>query len=85
MEKNSELISTQKSNVVVEATRHYCGVKVKKVKYLGTEDTYNMEVENHHNFAVNGGFIVHNCLDALRYAVFGRQQEELSKPQFFKL
>lgn len=28
-----------------------------------------MEVDDHHNFAVNGGFIVHNCMDALRYAV----------------
>jgi len=27
-----------------------------------------MYVKNHHNFAVNGGFIVHNC-DAVRYAV----------------
>ena len=26
-----------------------------------------MEVENHHNFSVCGGFIVHNCMDALRY------------------
>jgi hypothetical protein len=25
-----------------------------------------MEVENHHNYAVAGGFILHNC-DALRY------------------
>nr|DAM08179.1 MAG TPA: Transcription initiation factor IIB,Transcription initiation factor IIB, mini-intein, HINT [Caudoviricetes sp.] len=27
-----------------------------------------MYVNNHHNFAVNGGVIVHNC-DALRYAL----------------
>lgn len=45
------------------------GVKVKSVKFAGYEDVYNMEVDNHHNFAVNGGFIVHNCMDALRYAV----------------
>lgn len=43
-------------------------VRVKSVKFVGYEDVYNMEVENHHNFAVNGGFIVHNCMDALRYA-----------------
>jgi len=36
------------------------------------EDVYNLEVENTHNFAVNGGFIIHNC----RYA-----SEELSKPR----
>jgi hypothetical protein len=28
-----------------------------------------MEVETHHNFSVNGGLIVHNCLDALRYSM----------------
>lgn len=43
--------------------------KVKKIKYIGKEDVYNMEVESHHNFAVNGGLIVHNCLDADRYFV----------------
>lgn len=30
---------------------------------------YNMEVERFHNFAVNGGLIVHNCIDAARYAM----------------
>lgn len=28
-----------------------------------------MEVEHHHNFSVNGGLIVHNCMDAIRYFV----------------
>ena len=42
--------------------------KVKRIIPDGIEDVYNMEVEDHHNFSVNGGFIVHNCLDALRYA-----------------
>lgn len=43
--------------------------KIKGIKYIGKEDVYNMEVESHHNFAVNGGLIVHNCLDADRYFV----------------
>lgn len=43
--------------------------KIKSIKYLGKEDVYNMEVENHHNFSVNGGLIVHNCMDAVRYFV----------------
>ena len=42
--------------------------KIKSVSLDGIEDVYNMEVDDHHNFSVNGGFIVHNCLDALRYA-----------------
>jgi hypothetical protein len=29
-----------------------------------------MEVENNHNFAVNGGYIVHNCMDAIRYLCY---------------
>lgn len=28
-----------------------------------------MEVAKHHNFAVNGGLIVHNCIDSARYAL----------------
>ena len=42
-------------------------VKVKGIKRIGKADVYNMEVKNHHNFSVCGGFIVHNCLDAVRY------------------
>ena len=35
----------------------------------GVADVYNMEVEDNHNFAVNGGIIVHNCMDSTRYFV----------------
>ena len=45
-------------------------VKVKSIKKIGKADVYNMEVKNHHNFSVCGGFIVHNCMDALRYFVY---------------
>lgn len=45
---------------------HY--VRVKSVRRRMAEPVYNMEVERHHNFAVNGGLIVHNCLDSTRYA-----------------
>ena len=45
--------------------------KVISIELDGYEDVYNMEVENHHNFSVNGGFIVHNC-DAIRYFLSGR-------------
>lgn len=41
--------------------------KVRKIIKLPNEDVYNMEVEKYHNFAVNGGLIVHNCMDCLRY------------------
>jgi hypothetical protein len=37
-----------------------------EVKYIGKEDTYNMEVEEYHNFIANG-IVVHNSIDAQRY------------------
>lgn len=33
---------------------------------MGYAPVYNMEVEDTHDFAVNGGVIVHNCYDACR-------------------
>lgn len=42
-------------------------VKIRSIKYIGKQDVYNMEVRDHHNFSVNGGLIVHNCLDSDRY------------------
>jgi hypothetical protein len=44
-------------------------VKVKSVKPVGTADVYNMEVDKHHNFSINGGIIVHNCYDGLTYGL----------------
>lgn len=44
-------------------------VGIEKIEYIGEEDVYNMEVKNHHNFSVCGGFIVHNCIDAVRYGM----------------
>lgn len=44
-------------------------VEVKSIEFIGLEDVYNMEVADNHNFAVNGGIVVHNCMDATRYFV----------------
>lgn len=44
-------------------------VPVVSVKSVGFEPVYNLEVDELHNFAVNGGIIVHNCMDALRYYI----------------
>ena len=44
-------------------------VSVEKMEYNPDEDVYNMEVIGTHNFAVNGGVIVHNCMDDIRYFV----------------
>lgn len=56
-------------------------MKIKSIEPVGRENVYNMEVESHHNFAVNGGFVVHNC-DAARYFVAGRPSPTpIAQPQ----
>ena len=54
-------------------TKNPATVKIAEIKLDGTEDVYNMEVPGAHNFAINGGLIVHNCMDALRYFVQTRR------------
>ena len=44
-------------------------IEIDSIEYLGKEDVYNMEVDTHKNFLVNGGFVVHNCMDAWRYSL----------------
>jgi len=41
---------------------------IASIKFYGVYDVYNMEVENTNNYATNG-LIIHNCMDALRYAL----------------
>ena len=67
--KRTNIAKQKPAHEVVQQSSQIKGVKVKSIKFVGYEDVYNMEVDNHHNFSVNGGFIVHNCMDALRYAV----------------
>lgn len=49
----------------IYASVEYVGIK--SIKPAGREPVYNMEVDGYHNFSVNGGIIVHNCMDAIRY------------------
>ena len=44
-------------------------VEIAKIEIEPNEDVYNMEVMGTHNFSVNGGVIVHNCMDDVRYFV----------------
>ena len=45
-------------------------MKVKSVQRLEKrEDVYDLEVPRYHNFSVNNGIIVHNCIDCTRYAL----------------
>ena len=77
---NGAAMSLQQTNIqkqkpvagVVETS----SVGIKAVRKIGTADVYNMEVEDNHNFAIEGGMIVHNCMDAMRYFV---KTEKLAK------
>ena len=60
-------------NMKLTNTGNLITAKVVAVQLDGTEDVYNMEVLGTHNFAVNGGLIVHNCVDAMRYFVQTRR------------
>lgn len=41
--------------------------KIKSIRPIGKQDVYNMEVATYHNFSVENGLIIHNCMDAVRY------------------
>lgn len=47
-------------------------MKVKSVRYLGKADVYNMEVDDTHDFVIQGGVISHNCADETRYMCMSR-------------
>ena len=47
-------------------------MKVKSITYAGKADVYNMEVEDTHNFVIQGGVISHNCADEVRYFCMSR-------------
>lgn len=55
--------------------------KIKSITYLGKEDVYNMEVEGHHNFSVNGGLIVHNCYDSVGYGIISHHAKFSKNPE----
>lgn len=44
-------------------------VKVVSVRRIGYHETYNFEVDGTRNFLVQGGIVVHNCVDSLAWAV----------------
>ena len=72
---NSQRTDTAKINAAQNPAECVSAIRVVSIRRLPPEPVYNMEVERTHNFAVNGGLIVHNCIDATRYAlerVFGK-------------
>ena len=72
--QGSAQINMEKPDVVPERVRKNSGtgtrfVAVQKVSPIGKQPVYNMEVQDHHNFLVQGGLVVHNCIDAVRYGL----------------
>lgn len=47
-------------------------MKVKSVSYAGKADVFNMEVDETHDFVIQGGVISHNCADEVRYLCMAR-------------
>lgn len=42
------------------------------VEFAGYADVYNMEVEDTHDFVIDGGVVAHNCADETRYFCMSR-------------
>jgi hypothetical protein len=74
--QNLQQINIQKQKPVPENAQIKC-VGIKKIRKVGEEAVYNMEVEDNHNFAVADGLIVHNCMDAMRYLVATKRVSKL--------
>ena len=52
-------------------------MKVKSITYAGKADVFNMEVEDTHDFVIQGGVISHNCADEWRYMCMARPIEPI--------
>lgn len=70
--------NTKKQNAV-----HLVGIS--KIEIEPNEDVYNMEVMGTHNFAVNGGVIVHNCMDDTRYFVMTILRYKAGKERYIPM
>lgn len=60
--------NTKKRDAVPSRVQQSC-VAVARVVPDGSGPVYNMEVDEAHHFAIEGGVIVHNCWDSIRYAL----------------
>lgn len=70
---NGAAMSLQQTNIQkrepVAEVAEISSVGIKAIRKIGRADVYNMEVDDNHNFAIEGGLIVHNCMDVTRYFV----------------
>lgn len=47
-------------------------MKIRTIRRAGRADVFNMEVEDTHDFVIQGGVISHNCADEWRYMCMSR-------------
>ena len=47
-------------------------MKIRTIRHAGRADVFNMEVEETHDFVIQGGVISHNCADEWRYMCMSR-------------
>lgn len=47
-------------------------LKVKSIYPVGKADVFNMEVDDTHDFVIQGGVVAHNCADETRYFCMSR-------------
>ena len=78
----SAKVNLKQTNIALQdsaQTNAEKSIGIKRITKQGKEPVYNMQVENHHNYSVNGGFILHNC-DALRGFCIMRPIEAVKPP-----
>lgn len=56
-------------------------MRIKSIRYAGKADVYNMEVEDTHDFVIQGGVISHNCADETRYMCMARPIKPVEKKE----
>lgn len=56
-------------------------MKVKRITHVGKADVFNMEVDETHDFVIQGGVISHNCADETRYFCMARPIEPRMKAE----
>ena len=76
--------NTQKSKPVLKDVGiSYVGIQ--DIRPCGEQPVYNMEVDQYHNFSVNGGVIVDNGRDETRYFAMTILRHKVGKEQYIPL
>ena len=60
-------------------------VGIQCIRPCGKQPVFNMEVDRYRNFSVNGGIIVHNCMDETRYFAMTILRKKVGKEKYIPL